>query len=58
MHSEIDYNSITQKYESKLQKIDNEIDKLNGIIKNGCGKIVEKPMTSRISTNSVTNLVS
>jgi len=28
--------------------------KLELIIKNGCGKIVEKPMTSRISINSTT----
>jgi hypothetical protein len=46
---------MTKKYESKLDKIDQEIAKLNSIIKNGCGKIVEKPVTSRISINSVPN---
>jgi hypothetical protein len=56
MHGEIDNAAITRKYEGKLEKIDNEIAKLNMIIKNGCGKIVEKPITSRISINSATNL--
>lgn len=56
MHGEIDNAVITKKYESKLDKIDHEIAKLDSIIKNGCGKIVERPVTSRISINSATHL--
>jgi hypothetical protein len=56
MHGEIDNEAITKKYESKLDKIDHEIAKLDSIIKNGCGKIVERPVTSRISINSATHL--
>jgi hypothetical protein len=55
MHGEIDNEVITKKYESKLDKIDHEIAKLDSIIKNGCGKIVERPVTSRISINSATH---
>jgi len=35
------------KYDNKLNKINEEINKLDKIIKNGCGSIVEKPSTSR-----------
>ena len=41
-------NEITQKYDEKLRKITDEIGKLDKVIKNGCGNIVEKPPTSRI----------
>ena len=38
------------KYDGKLHKINEEITKLDKIIKNGCGNIVEKPPTSRIKS--------
>ncbi len=56
IHTDIDYTAFTQKYETKLLKLDKEIDKLEQIIKNGCGKIVEKPLTSRVSLNSTIQL--
>lgn len=41
---------VMHKYDGKLQKINDEIFKLDKIIKNGCGNIVEKPATSRIKS--------
>jgi Tfp pilus assembly protein PilP len=41
---------VIHKYDGKLQKINDELNKLDKIIKNGCGNIVEKPATSRIKS--------
>jgi len=44
--------AIQEKYDRQLDKINDEITKLDGVIKNGCGSIIEKPATSRIKSNS------
>lgn len=50
--SSINTKEIVHKYDGKLQKINEEIAKLDKIIKNGCGNVVEKPPSSRIKTES------
>lgn len=48
--STINPKEVMHKYDGKLQKINDELSKLDKIIKNGCGNIVEKPATSRIKS--------
>jgi hypothetical protein len=48
--SSINPKEVIHKYDGKLHKINEEISKLDKIIRNGCGNIVEKPATSRIKS--------
>lgn len=41
---------MSSKYDLKMKKIKDEISKLDKIIRNGCGSIIEKSQSSRIST--------
>lgn len=43
---------VLHKHSTNLLKINQEISKLDTIIKNGCGSIVEKPPTSRLKSEA------
>lgn len=48
--SNINTEEMSSKYDLKMKKIKDEISKLDKIIRNGCGSIIEKSQSSRIST--------
>lgn len=49
-HATINVAAIVDKYDLRMQKINQEILKLDRVIKNGCGNIVEKSQSSRLSS--------